>query len=101
MTLEIIGLIGALAFLVGFIEVSIGKWDGQSRRFETLNLIGAIFLGYYALQKHAYMNAILSVIWAIVAVYTIFHVVKRHKVRKVNRAKVKRSRVRTKSPRTA
>ena len=90
MNLEVIGLIGALAFLVGFMEVSLGKWDGQSRRFEALNLLGTLFLGYYSIQKHAYVNIVLNVVWGTVALYAIFHVVQRHKVRK--RAKAARKR---------
>lgn len=91
MTLELIGLIGALAFLLGFFEVSVGKWDGRSRRFEALNLFGAILMGYYTLQKHAYMNIVLNVVWGVVALYAIFHVAKRHKVRKAVKAKSRRT----------
>lgn len=91
MNLEIIGLIGALAFLVGFMEVSLGKWDGQSRRFEALNLLGTLFLGYYSIQKHAYVNIVLNVVWGTVALYAIFHVVQRHKVRKSRKTAAKRT----------
>lgn len=97
MTLELIGLIGALAFLLGFFEVSVGKWDGRSRRFEALNLFGAILMGYYTLQKHAYMNIVLNVVWGVVALYAIFHVAKRHKVRK--RLRAKPSQAKNKKPR--
>lgn len=82
MILEVIGVVGAVAFLLGFYEVSTGKWDGQSRNYELLNLIGALLLGYYSYQKHAYTNIVLNIVWGGVAIYTLLHVVKRHHVRK-------------------
>ena len=92
MNLELVGIIGGLAFLVGFLEVSIGRWDGQSRRYEALNLLGAVFLGYYSFQKHAYTNIVLNMVWGTVALYTIFHAVQRHRVRKSRKIAAKRTR---------
>lgn len=89
--LELIGLVGALAFLLGFFEVSIGRWDGRSRRFEALNLVGAILMGYYTFQKQAYMNIILNLVWGAVAFYALFHVAKRHKERKAVKSRSRRT----------
>jgi hypothetical protein len=81
-TLEIIGLLGALCFLAGFVQVSLGKWNGKSFWFEFLNVFGALLLGYYSFHKHAYTNIMLNVVWGGVALFGIFHITKRHKHRK-------------------
>jgi hypothetical protein len=75
---EVIGLIGALFYLLAFLEVARGKWDGKSFWFEINNLIGSLFLGVYAIQKHAYMSIALNAVWAVVALYAIHHIVVRH-----------------------
>lgn len=95
MVIELIGLLGALAFLIGFVEVSLGKWSGQSYRFEILNLFGAILLGYYAYQKHAYMNIVLNIVWGTAALYAVLHVIDRHKIRKRKQKQVRKKSIRT------
>lgn len=82
MMLEIVGIIGGIAILVGFLEVSAGKWDGRSFRYELCNLIGAVLLGYYSIQKHAYTNIVLNIVWGTVAIYTMYHVLARHSHRR-------------------
>lgn len=79
---ELIGVAGGFLFLLGFIEVSIGKWDGTSFRYEICNLFGALFLGYYGYQKQAYTNIVLNIVWGTIALYAIYHSVNRHKIRK-------------------
>lgn len=82
MNVEIIGIIGGLFYLVAFIEVSTGNWNGKSYRYEYFNLIGAVLLLYYSFQKDAYTNMVLNIIWIVVALYVIRHIVKRHKKRR-------------------
>lgn len=85
MATEIIGIVGGLFFLFGFLEVSTGKWGGTSFYYETFNLLGAILLGYYSYQKHAYPNIVLNIVWGTVALYTIRQSLQRYKTRERNR----------------
>lgn len=62
-----IGLIGGVLLLFGFWRTSIGKWKTTSLWYELDNVLGCTFLLIYAWQKHAYVNAIVNLIWAIIA----------------------------------
>jgi len=80
--LEIIGVLGGLFYLVGFIEIASGYWDGKSFWYEITNIVGSLLLGYYAIAKHAYINIVLNLIWGIAALYALRHIIQRHKIRK-------------------
>ena len=85
--IEVIGLFGGVCYLIAFIEVASGKWKGKSFWYEAFNLLGSLALGYYAIRKQAYMNIVLNVVWGVVALYTIRHIVQRHRTRKTIRKK--------------
>ena len=78
---ELIGIIGGGLYLLAFIEVATGKWNGKSLWYELNNLGGSVLLGLYALKKHAYTNIILNLIWGIFALYALKHVLIRYGVR--------------------
>lgn len=88
--IEIIGVIGGLFYLLAFTEAALGRWNGRSFWYEFNNLLGSLFLGYYAVKKQAYMNIVLNFVWGIVALYAIRHMVHRHVVRKQKRSRKKR-----------
>jgi hypothetical protein len=73
MSLELVGLVGGLLFLFAFIQVALNK---------ACNICAALALGYYSIQKHAYTNIALNLVWGTVALYAILHSIKRHSVRK-------------------
>lgn len=81
MVTEAIGVIGGILCLIAFVEVSLGRWDGRSFRYELYNLLAGLFLGYYAIQKEAYTNIVLNLVWGSVALYAISHIITRHKIR--------------------
>lgn len=87
MILELIGVSGAILFLLGFFQVATNKWSGKSFYYEACNLLGAILLGVYAFQKDAYMNIILNLAWGTVALYVIWHAGMRHQTRKQKKSK--------------
>lgn len=68
MFLNAIGIIGCLLILLGFYRTSVGQWSGKSLWFELDNFIGASLLIIYSLDKHAYVNVVLNIVWAIVAI---------------------------------
>ena len=92
MLTELIGILGGIFFLIAFTEAAAGRWNGKSFYYELFNLLGAVFLLYYAFSKDAYTNIVLNLIWGVVALYGINNIIERHKVRKVNRKKRKKTR---------
>ncbi len=64
---NIIGFLGASLILLGFYRTSIGKWKNKSFAYELDNVVGAILLVIYQSHLHAYISAVLNIIWAIVA----------------------------------
>lgn len=80
--IEWVGIIGGAAYLLAFIETALGRWDGKSFWYETLNLIGSVMLGIYAIEKQAYTNIALNMIWGVMALYAIRHIVHRRKHRR-------------------
>jgi lipid-A-disaccharide synthase-like uncharacterized protein len=74
-----IGLTGALLFLFAFYRTSIGRWTGKSLWYELDNLLGAVLMTIYALQKAAYINILLNVVWGIVAIRGLSSIGERRK----------------------
>lgn len=80
--LEIIGIVGGLLILFAFLQIASGRWDGKSFWYELCNFLGALFLVYYGVQKRAYTNIVLNLVWATVALYAALHVAHRQMIRK-------------------
>ncbi len=80
--LEVIGVIGGMCFLLAFMEAALGRWNGRSFWYEFFNLIGSVLLGWYSIQKHAYTNIVLNLVWGVVALYAIRHMIHRRQARK-------------------
>lgn len=91
MLTEIVGILGGIFFLIAFFEAATGRWNGRSFFYEFFNLLGAIFLLYYAFSKDAYTNIVLNLIWGVVALYGINNIVERQQIRKSNKKKRKKS----------
>lgn len=89
MITEAVGIIGGIFIFLAFIQVASGKWNGNSFWYEAFNLIGGLLLSYYAIEKRAYTNIVLNIIWIVVAGYGIYHIVRRHKHRKKKKKKSK------------
>lgn len=82
MITEAIGILGGGLFVLAFVQVASNKWNGKSFWYETSNLLAALLLGIYAIEKRAYTNIVLNLIWATVALYAIQHIFIRHRIRK-------------------
>ena len=63
-----LGILGAIFILFGFYRISIGKWTGRSRLYELDNLVGALLIVTYSFHHKAYINVVINIIWAIVAI---------------------------------
>lgn len=64
---DVLGILGAALILFGFYRTSIGRWTGTSFWYELDNLFGAAFLVTYQVHLHAFISAVLNIIWAVVA----------------------------------
>lgn len=59
----IIGFIGALVLMVGFLLNQIGHWETTDFEYDFINLIGAAVLSVYAWQIGSYPFLILFLVW--------------------------------------
>lgn len=65
--IDYVGLAGGVLLLFGFWRTSISGWKTTSLWYELDNIIASALLLVYSLQKHAYINIALNIIWGIVA----------------------------------
>ena len=75
--IDVIGWLGAAALLAAYALVSAKRLDGDSMRFQLLNLLGAVFLIINSAYYGAYPSAFVNVVWIGIAVATILHVKKK------------------------
>ncbi len=61
----IIGFIGALVLMVGFLMNQIGRWQTTDFEYDFINFIGSALLSIYAWQIGSYPFLVLFVVWAI------------------------------------
>jgi hypothetical protein len=80
--IDIIGIIGCLLILFAFYRTSIGRWTGKSLWYELDNLFGAVCLIIYSYDKSAYVNIVLNMVWAVVAIRGVSSIGERRKSRR-------------------
>ena len=68
---QIIGWIGTFLIVLAYFLVSTKKVDGQSKSYQTLNLLGAIAVGVNVLHQHAWPALALQIIWGIIAIVSL------------------------------
>jgi drug/metabolite transporter (DMT)-like permease len=76
MIIDSIGWIGALLILIGYGLISFKKIEGNSLKFQLLNIFGSVFLAVNTYYYGAIPSTLVNVIWAIIAVFAIFAIVK-------------------------
>ncbi len=67
-TYTIIGFIGALVLMVGFLMNQIGKWQTTDFEYDFINLIGAAVLLVYSWQIQSNPFIILFAVWTLFSV---------------------------------
>jgi hypothetical protein len=66
--LGIIGIVGTLLILIGFIvDEFFDNWNQDTVRYNLLNLIGAALLLYYAYSLRVWPFVLLNAVWLVVA----------------------------------
>lgn len=68
---QIIGWLGTFLIVFAYFLVSTKKVDGQSKSYQTLNLLGAIAVGVNVLHQHAWPALALQIIWGIIAITSL------------------------------
>lgn len=71
---ELTGILGGIFILIAFLYASTGRWNGQSFWYEVNNLVGSLLLLIYTINKAAYINIFLNVIWGIVALFALIRI---------------------------
>ncbi|MBA4058088.1 MAG: hypothetical protein C0490_25445, partial [Marivirga sp.] len=75
--IEILGWVGSVCILAAYGLNSYQKLKSDSILFYGLNIIGGILLIIYTIQKQAYANTFINVVWVIIAVPAILKVLVR------------------------
>lgn len=66
--IDVVGWFGAGAILIAYALVSTRRVDGGSRKYQGLNLVGAVGLTANTVFYAAYPSTMLNVVWALIAI---------------------------------
>ena len=78
-TIQIIGSIGALLILVGFVMNQTHKWKDTSLKYDLINFLGGILLVLYAYLFKSYPFLVLNFVWMVVSLKDVFNDIKTKK----------------------
>jgi hypothetical protein len=62
-----VGTVGLVLLLGGYFLVSAGRLSGQSARYQSMNLVGALVLVTYSWALEAWASVVLNVVWGGIA----------------------------------
>jgi uncharacterized membrane protein YfhO len=65
---DILGVTGAVLLLLAYFMSTTKRWQTHSLVYQLSNLIAMVFLIIYNLEKLAYVNVGINVVWASVAI---------------------------------
>lgn len=65
--IEILGWVGSAAILAAYALNSYQRIKSDSMLFIMLNLTGGIFLIIYTIQKEAFANTFINLVWVLIA----------------------------------
>ena len=68
---ETVGWVGAFLVVTAFFLVSTKRIKATSRRYELLNLFGAIGVGVNVFYQQSWPALVLQIIWALIAIYSL------------------------------
>ena len=74
--IELIGYVGAACLISGYYLVSSGKWDGESLKFNVLNLTAAVIYAVYAVIREVPPVLIVQLFWGTIAIIAIVRMVR-------------------------
>jgi hypothetical protein len=68
---QLIGFVGAFLLLGGYILVSSGRMEGDSIRYNVMNIGGALLLTWAGWAQRAWPSVTLNVIWTFIGLRAI------------------------------
>jgi hypothetical protein len=71
-TMQALGWLGTLAYLAGYLLLSIDKISASGKLYHLLNIAGAIGLICNALYFVDYPNIVVNVVWMAIAFFAIY-----------------------------
>jgi len=72
--IDIIGWAGGLLVVIAYFMISSGKTTAKSTSFQTLNIVGSIFLIINTYAKGAYPSTVVNIIWVGIALYGFYRI---------------------------
>lgn len=69
--LDAAGWCGGVAVVIAYVLVSTKRISAETRTFQLLNVIGAVFLTGTALQRGALPNTVINLVWIVFGVYAL------------------------------
>jgi hypothetical protein len=69
--IDVLGWIGAVMLLYAYIRVSSGRWTGQTRTFQLLNVGGSVLFIINSGFHGAYPSVFVNIVWSAVALRTL------------------------------
>ena len=73
---QTIGWIGTILIVVAYFLVSNNKISATSKRYQLLNLLGAIGVGFNVFHQSAWPAFALQVVWAVIAIIALIKIKK-------------------------
>ena len=68
---NIFGWVGTIFIVGAYFLNSTKRIGSQSRVYQSMNLLGAIGVGYNVFVQHAWSALTLQVVWGVIALYTM------------------------------
>jgi hypothetical protein len=70
--IDIVGWVGAVALLMAYTFISTRRMEGDSARYQLLNLGGSALLMVNSFFYGAYPSSIVNIVWISIAIFTLF-----------------------------
>ena len=71
-TMEVIGWLGALAFLLSYFFLISGKWSSTSFIYHLFNILGGVMLTVNTIYYRSFSAAFINLAWALIAAYGVY-----------------------------
>ena len=71
---DAVGWIDGFIVVVAYFMISSGKTNAKSPLFQSLNLIGSVFLIINTYEKGAYPSTVVNIIWVGIALYGFYRI---------------------------
>ncbi|WP_062060870.1 CBU_0592 family membrane protein [Aquimarina longa] len=72
---QLIGWIGAIAYVVAYLLLSLGVLKSERKSFHVLNALGALCLIINAMPVNDYPTIAVNVVWGLIAILSIFKII--------------------------